>query len=50
VEDLPSSWLGGEPLFANEAEHRQAYVDFLASRLNAADIFVAEAIRARSLV
>ncbi len=50
VDGLPSSWLVGEAGFSSEAEHRQAYLDFLVSRLEAADIFVEEARRARNLV
>ena len=45
---IPAVWLGDEPLFANQAEHRQAYVTYLLSRLAAAPIFVEEAQRARA--
>lgn len=50
VEGLPARWLEGEAGFSSIAEHRQAYGDFLVSRLQAADIFVEEARRARSLL
>jgi hypothetical protein len=48
VADIPSDWLEGESTFASEAEHRDAYVAYLTSRLAAAPLFVEEAIRARS--
>ena len=48
VADIPSEWLAGEAAFANETEHRAAYVTFLNSRLAAAPLFVEEALRARS--
>lgn len=45
---IPEVWLGDEPLFANQAEHRQAYITYLLNRLAAAPIFVEEAQRARA--
>jgi hypothetical protein len=48
VELIPDAWLSGEPQFASYAEHRQAYVAYLLSRLAAAPIFVEEAQRARA--
>jgi hypothetical protein len=48
VADIPSDWLQGENFFADETEHRDAYVAYLTSRLAAAPLFVEEAIRARS--
>lgn len=47
VEALPSAWLVGESFFADERAHREAYLAFLLSRLDAAPIFVEEAMRAR---
>jgi hypothetical protein len=48
VRDIPADWLEGEPYFATEGDHRAAYVAYLSSRLEAAPIFVEEALRARS--
>ena len=50
VAAVPSVWLDAEPAFASEAEHREAYVQYLLSRLAASPIFVEEAVRARSLL
>ena len=48
VDLIPDRWLDGEPRFASNAEHRQAYADFLLSRLEASDAFVEEARNART--
>ncbi len=48
VDLIPDPWLGDEARFENQAEHRQAYVAYLLSRLDASTIFVEEAQRARS--
>ncbi len=48
VRLIPGSWLGDEPAFATCQEHRQAYLDYLLSRLNASSVFVEEAKDARS--
>jgi hypothetical protein len=45
---IPVGWLDGEPDFADQAEHRQAYAAYLLSRLEAAHVFVAEAKHARA--
>jgi hypothetical protein len=45
---IPDPWLDGEPHFASHAEHRQAYADYLLSRLEASPIFVEEASHARA--
>lgn len=50
VNLIPETWLGGEPHFANVAEHRQAYVEYLLSRLDASHVFVEEAKDARAEV
>jgi len=51
VDQIPSEWLTLGSPFASQAEHRQAYVDYLLSRLEAAHFFVEEAQRAhRNLV
>ena len=47
VELIPQAWLD-EPRFADPAAHRAAYVEYLRSRLAAADAFVEEAERARA--
>ena len=49
VASVPAVWLGGEAQFADVAAHRAAYVTFLEERLQASDIFVEEALRARQL-
>lgn len=43
VAQIPDVWLGDESAFEDIASHRQAYVDYLNSRLDASSIFVAEA-------
>jgi hypothetical protein len=48
VDLIPDHWLGNEPMFANRAEHRQAYLTYLLSRLQAAPIFLEEATYARA--
>jgi hypothetical protein len=48
VELIPPVWLGEEAKFADQAEHRQAYVDYLGSRLEASATFVEEARRVRA--
>ena len=48
IDLIPAPWLGQEPGFAGHAEHRQAYVAYLLSRLEASPIFVEEAVRART--
>jgi hypothetical protein len=48
VDLIPTVWLGEEAKFSDQAEHRQAYVDYLQSRLAASATFVEEARRARA--
>ncbi len=48
VAQVPPSWLLGEAAFADVAQHRQAYVDYLLERIKAPRAFVEEAIRARA--
>jgi hypothetical protein len=50
VEAVPDSWLGGGPPFPQPAAHRAAYVDHLARRLEAAELWLTEAERARALL
>jgi hypothetical protein len=48
VELIPEGWLGQEPAFNSPAEHRDAYVRYLLSRLETPRAFVEEAIDARA--
>ena len=48
VNLVPDDWLDGEPRFASPMEHRQAYADYLLSRLEASSVFVEEAKHART--
>lgn len=45
---IPDSWLEHEPPFADVAEHRAAYVEYLCGRLEAPRAFVEEALHARA--
>jgi hypothetical protein len=47
VNLIPDEWLTEEPAFDSIAQHRQAYVTFLTTRLAHSDFFVNEAIHAR---
>lgn len=46
VNLVPGEWLGQESSFVSQAEHREAYMTYLLSRLEASTIFVEEAINA----
>lgn len=46
---IPDDWLEDDPLFATQADHRAAYLQYLLRRLEAPRDFVEEAVRARSL-
>lgn len=48
VQLIPDGWLG-DSAFAGIDEHRQAYLEYLLSRLQSPRLFLEEAIRARSL-
>jgi hypothetical protein len=48
IDAVPADWLGDDPLFANQAEHRAAYLAYLRNRLEASSIFVEEALRVRA--
>jgi hypothetical protein len=48
VEIIPESWLDDDSAFASPEAHRAAYVQYLLDRLNAADVFVKEAVRAHT--
>lgn len=45
---IPDSWLEGEPHFADLAEHRAAYVEYLCGRLESPRAFAEEALHARA--
>ncbi len=45
---IPDLWLGDDPLFATQEEHRAAYLAYLLDRLEASHIFVEEAQNARA--
>lgn len=48
LENVPAAWLLPEPGIPHAAAKRAGYVSFLIERLNAASIFVEEAVRARN--
>lgn len=48
VNAIPDSWLDTDEQFPTRAAHREAYLAYLLSRLDAADIFVKEALDARA--
>ena len=50
VAAIPLDWLKDEPAFASIEEHRQAYVDFLVTRIAHSEIFVNEAKDARKSI
>jgi hypothetical protein len=45
---LPDSWLREEAGFADKAAQREAYLNYFNSRMQCSDVFVGEAMRARS--
>jgi hypothetical protein len=47
IDLIPDDWLKEDSRFTTTAQHRQAYVEYLTSRLEAPRNFVAEATRAR---
>lgn len=49
VKLIPDSWLVGDSLFAGSNQRRDAYREYLLSRLEPPHVFLEEAIRARSL-
>ncbi|MEZ4861025.1 MAG: HipA family kinase [Caldilineaceae bacterium] len=46
VAEIPTIWLGGEEIFADEEAHRNAYLAYLCQRRAAAEHFVEEAANA----
>jgi HipA-like kinase len=54
INSIPDEWLSlrsgrGDPPFAEPADYRSAYIEYLTSRLKAPRVFLEEAIRARTL-
>ena len=48
IEAIPDVWLPDDPGFDGKAAQRNAYLDFFTARLRSSDVFVGEALRARS--
>lgn len=48
VQLIPDAWLADDPGFASKAAQREAYLEYFLLRLQSSDVFVQEAIRARS--
>jgi hypothetical protein len=46
---IPEAWLVGDSPFSESHQHRDAYMEYLLSRLEPPHVFLEEAIRARSL-
>jgi len=49
VKLIPDAWLVGDSPFDESNQHRDAYMEYLLSRLEPPHVFLEEAIRARSL-
>jgi hypothetical protein len=47
---VPDEWLTGEPAFKSAAEYRQAYTQFLLTRIKHSDIFIKEAQNAAEIL
>jgi hypothetical protein len=48
VQLIPDSWLAEDPGFPSKAAQKDAYLDYFTRRMQFSDVFVQEAIRARS--
>jgi hypothetical protein len=48
VELIPDAWIPDDPGFPDKGAQREAYLNYFTRRLQASDIFVQEAMRARS--
>jgi hypothetical protein len=48
VASIPDSWLPDDPGFEHKRAQRDAYLDFFVERLKSSQLFVQEAVRARS--
>jgi hypothetical protein len=46
---IPDAWLVGDAAFGESHQHRDAYKEYLLSRLEPPHAFLEEAVRARSL-
>jgi hypothetical protein len=49
VQLIPDAWLVGDSSFGESDRHREAYIQYLLSRLEPPHVFLEEAIRARAL-
>jgi hypothetical protein len=49
VNLIPDAWLVGDAAFGESHQHRDAYMEYLLSRLDPPHVFLEEAVRARSL-
>lgn len=47
---IPDEWLGNEAAFKSVSEHRQAYIEYLETRISNSEIFVKEAKHAREAI
>jgi hypothetical protein len=47
---IPDEWLEDEPEFKSVKEHREAYIEFLETRIAHSEIFVKEAKHAREAI
>ena len=47
---IPEDWLRGEKFFSSVEQHRNAYAQFLNSRITNSDIFIKEAMHAREAI
>ncbi|GAC1429371.1 MAG: aminotransferase class I and II [Ktedonobacteraceae bacterium] len=48
IDAIPDEWLGEDPLFTSKKEHRAAYLAYLLARLAVSQVFVEEALHART--
>jgi hypothetical protein len=48
IDLVPDSWLAGDPGFDATSQQRQSYLDFFKRRLRSSNLFVQEAVHARS--
>jgi hypothetical protein len=48
IDQIPDAWLESDPGFDSKAQQREAYLEFFKLRLRASNLFVQEAVHARS--
>jgi hypothetical protein len=48
IERIPEAWLASDPGFDSTAQQREAYLNYFMVRLRSSQLFVQEAVRARS--